>query len=136
MKVVILHFLDVQSKNKGPLLKAMSDAASHAGHQVDVVDGTRSTDNLRLTPYEYVVVVSPSYGFLKGRVHPRVAEVLSSCGILTGKKGAAFVTKSLFSAPSANHVLMQAMEREGMVVNDFNVLENPQQAAAAGSRLG
>lgn len=136
MRIVILHFLDVQSKDKGLLLNALSDAASHDGHQVDVVDGTRSTDSLRLTPYEYVVVVSPSLGFIKGKVHPRVAEVLSSCGTLTGKKGAAFVTKSLFSAPSANQALMQAMEREGMVVNDFNVLENPQQATVAGSRLG
>lgn len=118
------------------MLKALSDAASRAGHQVDVVDGTRSTDSLRLAPYEYVVVVSPSYGFLKGRVHPRVPEVLSSCGTLVGKKGAAFVTKSLFSAPSANQALMQAMEQEGMVVNDFNILENPQQAVAAGSQLG
>lgn len=136
MRVVILHFLDLQSKDKGALLKSLSDSAAHAGHQVDVVDGIRPTDSLRLTPYEYVVVVSPSLGLIKGKVHPRVAEVLSSCGNVTGKKGAAFVTKSLFSASSANQALMKAMEREGMVVNDFNILENPEQAAAAGSQLG
>ena len=55
---------------------------------------------------------------------------------MTGKKGAAFVTKSLFSAPSANQLLMKAMEKEGMVINDFNIIENPEQATAAGSRLG
>ncbi len=136
MRVIILHFLDVQSKNNGSLVKALSDGASRGGHVVEVVDGNRPTDNLRLTPYEYVVVFTPSYGLFKGKIPVRVTEVLSSCGNLTGKKGAAFVTKSLFSAPSANQMLMQAMEREGMVVNDFNIIENPEQATMAGSRLG
>lgn len=136
MKLIILHFLDIQAKKNIALVESLSVAAANSGHQVDVVDGIRPTDCLRLAPYEYVVVVSPSLGFIKGRVHPRVVEVLSSCGNLTGKKGAALVTKSLFSAAAANHVLMRVMEREGMVVNDFNILENPRQAAAVGSRLG
>ncbi len=136
MRLIILHFLDIQAKKNAVLLKALFDAAIRCGHQVDVVDGIRPADSLRLTPYEYVVVVSPSLGLIKGRVHPRVAETLSSCGNLTGKKGAAFVTRSLFSTAAANQDLMRAMEREGMVVNDFNVLENPEQAAAAGSQLG
>lgn len=136
MRVIILHFLDIQSKNAGALVKALADGAARSGHVVEVVDGTRPTDNLRLTPYEYVVVFTPSYGLFKGKIPARVTEVLSSCGNLTGKKGAAFVTKSLFSAPSANQVLMQAMEKEGMVVNDFNIIENPEQATASGSRLG
>ncbi len=100
------------------------------------MDGSSPTDSLGLSPYEYVVVVSPSLGLIRGRVHPRVVEVLSSCGNLTGKKGAAFVTRSLFSAHATNQALMRIMEREGMVVNDFNILENPGQAAAVGSRLG
>ena len=83
-----------------------------------------------------MVVFSPSYGLLKGKIPARVTEVLSSCGNLTGKKGAAFVTKTLFSAPSANHVLMKAMEKEGMVVNDFNIIGDSEQARGVGSRLG
>ena len=136
MRVIILHFLDRESKNNDAIVRALADSASRAGHIVEIVDGTRSTDSLRLTPYEYVVVFTPSYGLFKGKIPVRVTEVLSSCGNLTGKKGAAFVTKSLFSAPSANQMLMQAMEREGMVVNDFNIIENPEQATMAGSRLG
>ena len=136
MRVIILHFLDTQSKNNSSLVKALSDGAARGGHVVDVVDGNRPTDALRLTPYEYVVVLSPSFGLFKGKIPGRVTEVLSSCGNLTGKKGAAFVTKSLFSAPSANQVLMKAMEKEGMVINDFNIIENSEQASEAGSRLG
>lgn len=136
MRVIILHFLDRESKNNDAIVRVLADSASRAGHIVEIVDGTRSTDSLRLTPYEYVVVFSPSYGLFKGRIHSRVAEVLSSCGNVTGKKGAAFVTKSLFSAPSANQALMTAMEKEGMVVNDFNIIENSEQASAAGSHLG
>ena len=136
MRVIILHFLDTQSRDNGSLVKALSDGASRSGHVVEVVDGNRPTDNLRLTPYEYVVVLCPSYGLFKGKIPVRVTEVLSSCGNLTGKKGAAFVTKSLFSAPSANQLLMKAMEKEGMIINDFNIIENPEQATAAGSRLG
>lgn len=136
MRIVILHFLDVHSKSEGVFVKSLSDAAACSGHQVDVVDGIRPTDRLLLAPYEYVVVISTSLGLIKGKVHPRVAEVLSSCGNVTGKKGAAFVTKSLFSAPSATQALMRVMEREGIVVNDFNILENSEQAAAVGSQLG
>lgn len=131
-----MHFLCLQSKKNEEIVRCLSDAACHAGHAVEVVDGTLPTDRLRLTPYEYVAVLSPSYGLFRGKIHFRVAEVLSSCGNLTGKKGAAFVTSSLFSAPSASRVLMQAMEREGMVVNDFGIIENSEQAAVAGSRLG
>lgn len=136
MRVIILHFLDIQSKYNSTIIKALSDGASSNGHIVDVVDGTVSTDTLRLTPYEYVVVFSPSYGLFKGKIPARVTEVLSSCGNLTGKKGAAFVTKALFSASSANQALMKAMEREGMVVNDFNIIGDSEQAHGAGSRLG
>lgn len=134
MRILILHFLSNQSKNS--FIKTLSDSASRSGHQVDVVDGTSATDTLRFATYGYIVVVSSSFGLFKGRIHPRVTEVLSSCGSLTGKKGAAFVTKSLFSAPSASRVLMEAMEREGMVVNDFNVLENLEQVQSVGSILG
>ena len=136
MRAIILHFLDVQSKHNNAIVKALSDGAAGSGHLVDVVDGNRSTDTLRLTPYEYVVVLSPSYGLFKGKIPARVTEVLSSCGNLTGKKGAAFVTKALFSAASANQVLMKAMEKEGMVVNDFNIIGDSEQACVVGSRLG
>lgn len=136
MRVIILHFLDIQSKHNNAIVKALSDGAAGSGHLVDVVDGNRSTDTLRLTPYEYVVILSPSYGLFKGKIPARVTEVLSSCGNLTGKKGAAFVTKALFSAPSANQVLMKAMEKEGMVVNDFNIIGDFEQACVVGSRLG
>ena len=110
MRVIILHFLDIQSKHNSTIVKALSDGAAGSGHIVDVVDGNRSTETLRLTPYEYVVILSPSYGLFKGKIPARVTEVLSSCGNLTGKKGAAFVTKALFSAPSSNqgeHYIVQ-----------------------------
>ena len=136
MNVMILHFLNLNVKKNDDLIRCLSDSASHVGHRVEVVDGTCSTEALRLVPYEYVVVFSPSYGLLKGKIPARVTEVLSSCGNLTGKKGAAFVTKTLFSAPSANHVLMKAMEKEGMVVNDFNIIGDSEQARGVGSRLG
>ena len=136
MRAIILHFLDVQSKHNNAIVKALSDGAAGSGHLVDVVDGNRSPVTLRMTPYEYVVILIPSYGLFKGKIPARVTEVLSSCGNLTGKKGAAFVTKALFSAPSANQVLMKAMEKEGMVVNDFNIIGDSEQACVVGSRLG
>lgn len=136
MNVMILHFLNLNVKKNDDLIRCLSDSVSHVGHRVEVVDGTCSTEALRLVPYEYVVVFSPSYGLFKGKIPARVTEVLSSCGNLTGKKGAAFVTKSLFSAPSANQVLMKAMEKEGMVINDFNIIGDSEQARVVGSRLG
>ena len=65
MRVIILHFLDRESKNNDAIVRVLADSASRAGHIVEIVDGTRSTDSLRLTPYEYVVVFSPAMACLR-----------------------------------------------------------------------
>ncbi|AEE17116.1 hypothetical protein [Treponema brennaborense] len=136
MRVVLLHFLSAENGKHSSILKKLSDAASKNGHQVDVVSGTRDTDSFRITPYEYVAVVCPCTGIIGGKISAKVSEVLENSGSVSGKKGCALVVKSGLSAQKTSRNLMRAMEKEGMVIDYFDVIENADHAAYVGKKIG
>ena len=89
MRIVLLHFLDIENKKYSDILKKLADTASKNGHQIDVVNGMTETDSFRITPYDYAAVVCAGTGFFSGKIPSQVAEVLAVCGTASGKKGCA-----------------------------------------------
>ena len=67
---------------------------------------------------------------------PIVSEVLANCGVVGGKKSCALVLPSLFGAEKACKALMKAMEKEGMFVDYFDIVQSPEHATHVGTFLG
>jgi hypothetical protein len=105
------------------------------GHRVDLIDGW-SEDGRKLPYYDYIAVVAEQTGLFKGRMPEALTVVLSGGTGLAGKKGAAFLRKTGPFTGRAMANLMDAMEKEGMVVNWSDVILNPPQAEVLGKRVG
>jgi hypothetical protein len=104
-------------------------------HRVDVIDAW--TDNgIRLPSYEYIVVVAEPASFFSAKIPEVVPKVLSAGSGLGGRKSAAFVKKSGLRSNRTLTNVMNAMEKEGMVVNWGDILFNAPHAEAMGKRIG
>jgi len=104
------------------------------GHQVDIIDGVHDV-NAKLTMYQYIAVGSETLSNFSSKIPDRVANFLSSSGMVAGKRSFGFVTKNVFGAPKALARLMKSMEKEGMFIKYSSILNSPQEAEEIGKRL-
>lgn len=136
MRTLILSFLKKDNDKHQKILKKLEAAAVTNGHLVDVKDAKLDKDNLHLTIYEYIAVVVPATPFSGKKVPALLPEVLATCGNVSGKKGCALVVKSgLFSQKFCTTV-MRKMEKEGMMIDYFEVINNVDHAAYVGKKIG
>lgn len=135
MRVLILHFLSVRNEKHAGVLKKLEQAAAAAGHQVTVC-GERDTVNLHTAMYEYIAVVTAPSGFIGAKLPEKLPEILSTHGSVSGKKGCALVVKSGLFSGKMCRLTMHAMEKEGMVVDYFDIIESADHAAYVGKKIG
>ncbi|HOE08020.1 MAG TPA: hypothetical protein PLU33_07330 [Treponemataceae bacterium] len=136
MRIALVHFLQDENSKHKEILKKIEQTASSQGHMVDVFSAYKDSDNLRLTGYDYVTLIIASSPLFGSKIPPKVKEVLASSGTLSGKKGAALVIKAGFSSNKTCNVLMKAMEKEGMVIDYFEVVISADHAAYVGKKIG
>ncbi len=136
MRIALVHFLQDDNKKHKEILKKLEQTAVAQGHMVDVFSAYKDSYNIRLTGYEYVALVTASSVLFGSKIPDKVKEVLSASGTINGKKGAALVVKSGFSSNKTCSVLMKAMEREGMVIDYFEVIISADHAAYVGKKIG
>jgi hypothetical protein len=105
------------------------------GHRVDVVDAW-TDDGTRLPGYEYIAIVMEPLSAFSAQIPERIPNMLSAGSSLGGRKGAAFVKKSGLRSARILTKLMNAMEKEGMVINWGDILFNAPHAEAMGKRIG
>ncbi|MEI6875027.1 MAG: hypothetical protein WCL50_07840 [Spirochaetota bacterium] len=129
MRVSIIYL----TANKGAALdavaKAMAKAIEGQGHEVELL-GNAKGQLQRLTISDYVIIGVEPVG-IRGKLPPRVAEILAQAGSLAAKRSMAFVLKR---GPFRNKTLprlMKAMEAQGMNVNYAEVVSGPAEAAIA-----
>lgn len=134
MRVAVVHFGSTSSARLLDIARGLVSGIESQGHQVELVDGDRDTDQ-RLTGFGYVVFGCPVASLFGGKIPARVAEWLPQAGMIAGKKCYAFVTRAPFGAQRALLRLMTALEREGMFVRDSSVLRSGDEARVIGSRL-
>lgn len=135
MKILILHFLQERNKKHIEILKNLEKAAVGNGHTVTILNEKDAT-NLHFAMYDYVTIVTTPSGMFSAKVPAKMTEILKSHGNLTGRKGAALVSKSGFLSNKMCRITMKAMEREGMVVDYFDVIDSPGFATHVGKKLG
>ena len=116
-------------------VRSLAKGMEAMGHRVDVINAW-TEDGMRLPGYEYIAVAAEPNSFFSGKINTNISKILSGGCSLTGKKSAAFIKKTgLFSNRAVSN-LMKAMEKEGMVINWFDIIFNPPHAEALGKRIG
>ena len=127
----------IAEKNRDKLLnlaKALAKGIEAQGHQAEVIDGSRDS-NSKLTIYNYVVVGTEPISLFGGKIPDRVAQFLSSAGMVSGKRCFAFVPKRPLGSTKALFRLMKAMEQEGMFLKSSEILQSDVEAEEIGKRL-
>ena len=133
MKIAVVYLsLRPETRLKN-LALALAAGMRSQGFEVDCLDGLHG-ENPRLTMYRYLAIGTEAVSWL-GRISERVAEFLASCGSLEGKRSFAFVKRTPFGHQKALLNLMNAMEKEGMLVCFSEALASPEQALQLGKRL-
>lgn len=136
MKIVILHFLNVKKQKNIAILNKLVESASKNGHQVDLVNGNLDTENFRITPYEYITVVASGISSCSSKLSPQISSVIAKSGISSGKKACALVLKQPLFSQKLCKALMYTMEKEGMVIDYFEVVASVDHANYIGKKLG
>jgi len=115
--------------------QALAKGMELMGHRVDIIDAW--TDNgMRLPGYEYIVIVSEPVSFFSAKIPEMLPKFLSMGSGIGGRKSAAFIKKGGLRSGKTLINLMNAMEKEGMIVNWSDILFNAPHAEAMGKRIG
>jgi len=124
------------SKKEPPdYIKALVKGMESMGHRVDVVDAW-TEDGMKLPGYEYIAIAAEPVSFFSGKIPANISKVLKAGSSVAGRKSAAFVKKTGFFYTRALSNLMEAMEKEGMVVNWSDFLFNSPHAEVLGKQIG
>jgi len=129
--------VSMPSRRRSPsdYTQALAKGMELMGHRVDVVDAW-TDDGMRLPGYEYIVVVTEPASFFSAKVSEMLHKLLAAGSGVSGRKGAAFVKKSGLRSGKTLINVMNAMEKEGMVINWGDLLFNAPHAEAMGKRIG
>jgi hypothetical protein len=134
MRIAVVSVPPVK-KEPPDYVRSFAKGMESMGHRVDIVNAW-TEDGMKLPAYEYIAVVTEPISFFSGKIPANISKILAAGSSLTGKKSAAFIKKTGLFHNRAVSNLMRAMEKEGMVVNWFDIIFNPPHAEALGKRIG
>lgn len=135
MKILMLHFLKNTNAKHKAIIDNLEKACKENQKDIDIMY-FKDCVNVHFGLYDYIAVLISSSSFIGAKLPEKLSQLLSEHGSLLGKKGCALVLKSGFSSQKTSRLLMHAMEKEGMVIDYFDVLENAAYARAAGKKIG
>lgn len=137
MKIALLSFCDKGDSKSAAIVRAVLKSAEDAGKNVELFDGFLDDGKLRLALFDYIAVIAKKKGFFGGRVHERAEEFFATAPSVAGKKGAAFIVQSgPFGNGKACSALMQLLEKEGVLLDYFDIIGGLEAARACGEKLG
>lgn len=135
MRVAIVAFNARETEDRAIVSKLGALASAH-GHSVDTFMDGVSPESVRLSLYDYSVVVTRPVGLSSRVLGGALSEFLASSGTLKDKKGCAIVlSRGLFSQRACREV-MEAMEKQGMCVDYFEILRTEADVEKAGRNIG
>ena len=137
MRVALVHFLSpLKNANHKGILQKLEKKKIKKGYQIDIFNAHTDSSTMRLTGYDYISIIVPSSPLFGAKLPEKFDEVLENCGMLTSKKGCALVVKSGFSSWKTCTKLMSGMEKQGILLDYFDVVENPDHASYVGKKIG
>lgn len=137
MKIAVLYAYAQNSKKTlvEAVSKALSDGISSNGYDVDVFDMFPSVGYVKLSFYDYVVIISQPMSFFSKAIPSVVFSFLSSAGVVSGKKCSCFITSFSLRKQKVLHSLMNALESEGMFIRVSDYISGVNSAYVIGKHL-
>ncbi|MEJ6951158.1 flavodoxin family protein [Natronospora cellulosivora (SeqCode)] len=131
-KVLIIHSTE---GNLEEISKGIEEGLENNGYQVDTISTNEKGKVHSFFPYDFVIVGSPSKGFIKGTIAADISSFLKQCKRTAGKNAIAFVTPSGIATNKSLKALMGELEKLGCFVNDFRTIKNRNDAVSFGESL-
>ena len=137
MKIALISFCGKGDARSAALVQALLKSAEEAGGSAELFDGLADEGQQRLALFDYIAVVAKKKGFFGGHLPDRAKEFLDAAPSIAGKKGAALIVKSgPFGNGKACTNLMSLLEKEGVLLDYFDVISGVEAARECGKKLG
>jgi menaquinone-dependent protoporphyrinogen IX oxidase len=133
MRVAVVYFSEKKNQALSGTAQALAKGIETQGHQVDIIDAIRKNDK-KLLMYNYLAIGTEQVSTF-GRISEKIGFYLNQAGSLGGRKSCAFVLKNTFGTTKALLNLMDAMEKEGMLIRNSLILHDKEEAFEAGKKL-
>lgn len=131
-KILIIYSIEGKLKE---IAEGIAKGAGKNGYQVDVISTKAQGKVVSFFPYDLILVGSPAYGLIKGKIAADIQPFLSQCKRTSGKEAVAFITPKALATDKALKVLMGELEKLGCFVNNFATLKSEQSAVVFGEQL-
>ena len=115
--------------------KALAKGMEKMGHQVELFDAW-ADDGMRLPGFEYIAMATETSSFFSAKISEAIPRILRGSSGIAGKKSAAFIKKGGIRGAKTLINVMEAMEKEGLVVNWSETLLSVPHAEAIGKQIG
>ncbi|NMB02322.1 MAG: hypothetical protein GX971_12520 [Firmicutes bacterium] len=133
MRVLIMHADDPKVQKSVALLQK---ALEQENVKVDLTSpATVGSSPISTAPYSLVTVVSGYTGWWKPQIPVEMDNLLKRATRLEGKKGCALVQAGPLGSAKALRTLMAHMERQGVMVEDFDTLGGEKEMISIAKRL-
>ena len=133
MRVLILHADDERVQSSAA---ALQRALEQDGIRADLMSPKAASGSpVSAAPYGLVCVITGYTGWWKPQITAEMDNLIKKTMRLEGKKGGAFVRPGLLGSGKALRVLMSHLERQGVIVEDFDTISREQEAATIAKRL-
>jgi len=133
VRVLILHADDERVQTSAA---ALQRALEQDGIRADLMSPKAASGSpVSAAPYGLVCVITGYTGWWKPQITAEMDNLIKKTMRLEGKKGGAFVRPGLLGSGKALRVLMSHLERQGVIVEDFDTISREQEAATIAKRL-
>ncbi len=132
MRILILHSSQPKLVDWA---KSLQGALENLNCRVELGEASAAGGGpISTAQYKLVCVLSPFKGVWRPIIPREIDELLKRCNRLDGKKGAVFVP-TRFGSSKALKFLMQLMEVQGMIVEDFASVRSVKDLPGIAERL-
>jgi len=122
VKRVIIIYSD--EGHLAPIAEGIKNGLSQDSDKVrvEIVSVANCATPFSVRPYDLVCIGSPVQGIFGGRIAPDVVNLINRVNGIEGKQCAVFVSNKPFGAQKTIRKMMELLEKQGALVQDFEVL--------------
>ncbi|MGL4987364.1 MAG: hypothetical protein ACRC5H_09560 [Treponemataceae bacterium] len=136
MKILLMHFLNTKNVKHKEILARFEQAVKNKGSSIEIFNGEEENSQIHPALFDYITVVVPADPIWGSKLPKKLTTFLSTNTSLSGKKGCAFVIKAGLTSGKMSKVLMAAMEKQGILLDYFDIIKSAQQALRSGENIG
>ncbi len=134
MKACILYYDKINKTLCKELSTALAQGIQEQSHDCDLIDMGKESGKI-ISYYDYIAVVASATNLWGGKMPDLIHNFLKSCGTLSGKRSAAFITKGSIRSTKTLQALFKLMEGQGMYLTYSDILTNSSYSKECGKHI-